>query len=262
MTSETMTKKSAWCLDTMKQIKERWADETDLESVMSKKWEHEIQSWFQWFETTYPEANDNKPLKLLRESKGRIDFRIFFIAFPIEAFLLMRVLAACYSVDKALCGFSSSSSTRLQKLQSMNKLEYLSSEELIDWWEVSLCELDELIKSQDSVSMSDTFQVADIMAANRTLQDMEDKLVIDCWPTMIEYWDVWQGVPGGIVEIERQIEKRTERLRLAADFLSTTFKNAKKRAESETLMKNTEAHAAGSRSREVVAEGWRLKILL
>ncbi len=262
MTSDAMTKKSARCLATMEHITERWSDETDLESIISKKWEHEIQSWFQWFETTYPEADGNKPLQLLSESKERIDFRLLFIAFPIEAFLLMRVLAACYSVDKALCGFSSPSSTRLQNLQSIDKLEYLSSEELIAWWEVSLCELDDLIKSQDTVSMSDTFQVADIMTANETLQEMEDKLMDDCWPTMLEHWEVWQGVPGGIVEIQRQIEKRTERLRLAADSLSITFKNAKKRARSETSRKNTEAHAAESRSREVVTEGWHLETLL
>lgn len=260
MTSDATTKKSDWCLNTMQEIKERWDDETDLELVISKKWEHEIQSWFQWFETTYPDADMNKPLQLLRESKERIDFRLLLIAFPIEAFILMRVLAACYSVDKAICGFSSSSSTRLQNLQSMNQLEYLSSEELIAWWEVSLCELDDLIKSQDSVSMSDTFLVADIMAANQTLQEMEDKLIEDCWPTMIEQWEVWRDIPGGIGEIQRQIEKRTERLRLAADSLTTTFENAKKRTGSETPMKNTEAHAAESRSREAVAEGIRRRI--
>jgi len=189
-------------------------------------------------------------------------FQTPFYRLSHPGFLTNASMAACYSVDKALCGFSSPSSTRLQNLQSMNKLEYLSSEELIAWWEVSLCKLDELIKSQDTVSMSDTFRVADIMTANQTLQEMEDKLAADCWPTMLEYWEVWQGVPGGIVEIERQIEKRTERLRLAAGSLNTTFENAKKRAGSETSMKNTEAHAAESRSREVVTEGWHLETLL
>lgn len=262
MTSDAMTKKSAWCLDTIKEITEYWGDETDTESVMSGKWEREIQSWFQWFKTTYPDADGNKPRQLLQESKERIDFRLFFIAFPIEAFLLMRVLDTCYTVDKALYGFSSPSSTRLQKLQSMDKLEYLSSEELIAWWEASLCELDELIKSHDSVSVSDTFQVADIETANQTLQEMVDKLRDDCWPTMMEYWSIWQEVPGGIMEIQRQIEKRAERLRLAAKSLSKSFKNAKKRAESETPTKKTEAYAAESRRREVVAEGWHLKTLL
>jgi hypothetical protein len=154
-----MTTKSVSCLDAIGDITERWYGENDPESAISKKLEHDIQSWFQWFETTYPRAVGNKPLELLEENKQPIDFRIFFIAFPIEVFILTRVLDACYSVDKALCGFSSLSSARLQDLQSMDKFEYLCSEELITWREVSFCELDELIKSQVSVSMSDTFQI-------------------------------------------------------------------------------------------------------
>jgi hypothetical protein len=262
MTLNATTKESAGYLATKKEITDYWADETDLQSVMSRKWEDEVHPWFQWFESTYPEADKtNQVFQLLKESKERMDFRLLFIAFPIQAFLLLRVLDACYSVDKAICGFSSPSSTQLQNLQSMNKLEYLCSEELIAWWEVSLCELDELIKTHDSVSMSDTLQVTNIMTANQTLQEMEIKLAENCWPDLEDHWDLWQGIPGEIMEIERQIGKRTELLRLAADSLNTNFKNAKKRARSETPMNNREAHTAGSRNREAVAEGWHLKSL-
>jgi hypothetical protein len=256
MTSDAMTEKSAWCLATIEEVTNSWANEADLESIISKKWEQEIQSWFQWFETTYPDADNNKEDQLLQESKGWLDFRLLFIRFPTETYLLMRKLDACYAVDKALCGFSSPSSTWLQKLQNMDKLEYLSSEELIVWWEVSLCELDELIKSREAVSVSDTFQVTDIVTANRTLQDMMYKLGIGCWPSFKEYYKIWQGVPGGVEEIERQVEKRAERLRLAADSLSKSFEDATKRAKSKTSMKKTEVHmAAESRSREAIDKG-------
>jgi hypothetical protein len=258
-----MTKKSAWCLDTIEEVKTCLGDEADLETIISKKWEQEIQSWFQWFETTYPDEDGNKHLQLLQESKERVDFRLLFIAFPIGTFLLMRALDACYAVDKALCGFSSPSSTRLQKLQSMDKLEYLSSEELIVWWEVSLCELDELIKSRESVSVSDTFQVTDIVTANQTLQDMVYELGVNCWPSLKEHYKIWQGVPGGVEEIERQVEKRAERLRLAANSLSKSFENATKRAKLETPTNKTEVHAAAeSRSREAIDEGGHLGALL
>ncbi|KAE9377622.1 hypothetical protein N431DRAFT_365445 [Stipitochalara longipes BDJ] len=261
MTSGARTKKSAWYLETIEHITNCVGDEEDLETIISKKWEQEIHSWFQWFETTYPDADGNKHLQLLQESKERVDFRLLFIAFPIETFSLIPILDACYAVDKALCGFSSLSSTRLQKLQTMDKLEYLSSEELTVWWEESLCELDELIKSRESVSVSDTFRVADILTANQTLQNMVYKLGVDCWPSLKEHYKIWQEVPGGVGEIERQVEKRVERLRLAADSLSKSLEHATKREKSETPTTKTEVHAAAeSRSREAINEGIRQRI--
>jgi len=179
----------------------------------------------------------------------------------MEAFLLVRVLDACYTVDKALCGFSSASSTQIQKLQSIDKLEYLSSEELIAWWEVSLCELDELIKSRESVSVSDSFRLADIVTANRTLQEALNRLVGDCWTPLREHPQVWEGLLRGVEDIERQIEKRAERLRVAAKVVEKSFEALKKRTKSGRPTEKTGTHTAEPRSPEAIDEGGHLGTL-
>ena len=96
----------------------------------SKTFEREIKSWLQWFTDTYPNTG---PMTLFRDSKGKTDFRIFFLAYPGPDFALVRVLDACYAVDEAICGTCTSALAKVKTLWSMDRFEYLSSEELIRW---------------------------------------------------------------------------------------------------------------------------------
>jgi hypothetical protein len=260
MTSAAMTsdpEESRWfrsAAETLKLIRRYYEDESE-ERIVSQKWEREIQSWHQWFETTYPGVDANEDRRLVEKNKGKMDFRLFLHAYSIEAFALIRVLDACYAVDTALCGLSLSTSEQIKKLQSMHVLEYLNSEELISWWEVSLCELDELIKSRESVSLSDNFRVSDIQNANHRLQEHVGNLYDNCWVNLREDLALHDAFFRGFEDLESRIEKRAERLNAATNFLDRSLKAAKIRADAGGRTKTTETSAFQRRSSHDIDEG-------
>jgi hypothetical protein len=51
-----------------------------LEWTMSKKLELQVISWHNWFSETHP---NDRPARIFNSKESNLDFRIFFLAFPI-----------------------------------------------------------------------------------------------------------------------------------------------------------------------------------
>jgi hypothetical protein len=115
-------------------IRERYGNGNE-ESPVTRTFERELQLWYQWFVDAYPNAGSLAVLERLENSQQSPDFRVVILACPEIGFSLLRALDACYAVDKAMCGTSTSALAKVKTLQSMERFEYLNSVELIEWWE-------------------------------------------------------------------------------------------------------------------------------
>jgi len=129
----------------------RWYDRKYSEAawdIYSNDWELRIFEWHQaWhaahqtaLQETNPKFNTNPQLENLPLGK-------FFLAHPIAGFSLWRVLQACYSLDRAVCG----DTDEVASWQEFVPFKYLKADKIDLKWQKEL----ELLKQQSTSSQLD-----------------------------------------------------------------------------------------------------------
>ena len=134
----------------------KWYDKQysdDALDIYSKEWQDRIHAWNQAWYDAYHEACQ---LALDRSSKTltteelfeSLDFGIFFLAHPVAAFSLWKVLQASYELDRAVCG----DTDQVALWQELPPFKYLKDEAIQQKWDFEI----ELLKQQ-TMSSGATF---------------------------------------------------------------------------------------------------------
>src|SRR5205085_946819 len=104
----------------------------------SKSLERRVSSWCAWFKKTYPSED---PIRLSESQKWDVDFRIFFLVYPIPGAAFLRFVDSCYEVDELLCGTSEAGLRKIEEWRTMDQFKYLLSNDPPKQWEAELCKL-------------------------------------------------------------------------------------------------------------------------
>lgn len=107
----------------------RYSDEAL--DIYSKEWQQRILEWHGAYQLAIRDANESLTSDELLES---LDFGKFFLAHPIAAFSLWRVLQACYELDRAVCG----DTDEVTLWERMAPFKYLKDENIRLRWKTEL----------------------------------------------------------------------------------------------------------------------------
>src|SRR5205809_5513639 len=208
------------------EIVECFADDWDSEEfewANSETLEEQVTSWCTWFTDNHPP--DAEPDKIAYAKQWDVDFRIFFIAFPAPGAYLLRLVNACYGIDKAICGVSSITSQEVEKWRDMNHFEYLRSEDLISRWKIGLCQLQDDIDQDNSSRLANLIRVQDIEAAAAAL---DDALKNDFWDNVFTNFTENSGWPSSS-KLERRIDARQRLISISVATLKESVRAARER---------------------------------
>jgi hypothetical protein len=186
---------------------------------LPNNFERELKSWLQWFTDNYP---DRSPMTVLEDTMEQADFRVFFLTYPRSGFSLVRVLEACYYIDKAIYGTSTS---KPKTLQNMDRFEYLRSEELIMGWETALCQLEDEIEHKDLGLLLVTRRVQAVANGARALEMEAKNLNERCWEIIRDHKNDGDPIPGNLDGVEDNIWRRATLLNTAAEILQKSLQN-------------------------------------
>jgi len=224
-----------------------WYENTD-DPIFTKSHKQKIQSWIQWFEDTYPTMD---PTAVLEGNMDTADFRVFFLAYPIPGFALVRVLDAYHSIDKALCGTSTSALERVKRWWNMDQFKYLSSDDHRIWWEAALCELNDAIEDGDTGNLRVTLQFNRVIDGARRLNILLD----DMDNHFRMYLRDESEMPEDYEEINSSIEDNAALMATSAEALTKSFEQAKLRGGTREQMENTKDSGANFRNQDITNEG-------
>lgn len=118
--------------------------------------------------------------------KWDVDFRIFFLAFPIPGARLLRFVDACYEVDKTIYSASTAGLRKIEKWRNMDPFKYILSEELIARWKKDLCQLLDDIDYDTGNRLSNALQVQAIASGFYGIDHVLDADFMDCVFTTVE----------------------------------------------------------------------------
>jgi hypothetical protein len=225
----------------------------DIDGLPITKANHDkIRSWVQWFESTYPTM---EPDAVLESTKDAIDFRVFFLTYPIPGFALLRVTDACYHIDKALCGTSASALERVEKMWNMDQFKYLSSEDHTLWWQAALCELNDSIEDGNSGDLRVILQLQKVVRGAEWLKSLCDELDEDCWIFFRESPADEESVQMGYEAVQASIYGRDTLLSTSAESLNNSFEKAKLQSATRGKMEAGQNSWANIQVRDVANEG-------
>jgi len=137
----------------------------EIIDIYSPEWQQRIASWHDWFKASVQDLTGSS------SSFEDIDFRVFFLAHPIAAFALWRLLQACYEIDRAVCGTSVEALDEIAEWQQLKPFRYLKSEEVRGRWMVELRLLKEQIEEGYLVEEALKVRIYDILRGVERLED-------------------------------------------------------------------------------------------
>jgi hypothetical protein len=140
-----------------------------LEWALSQTLKQQVTSWCTWFTDNHPPGS--QPREIADAKQWDVDFRVFFIAFPISGARLLRLAEACYGIDRALCGATTITSQEAKTWRKMDQFEYIMSEDLISRWKIGLCQFQEAIEQDPSSELAISIRVRDLRVAASALVD-------------------------------------------------------------------------------------------
>jgi hypothetical protein len=209
----------------LKEIRDSFQDEEESgwqEWTWSEALALKITTWDSWFWEKH--ALGNNPEKVASEKYWDIDFRIFFLAYPFPGSYLLRLVEACYEIDKAMCGMAHITSKQVEKGKDMDPLLYLMSEDLISLWKMDLCQLQDDIDNDRSSRLACFVRVQDIGAA---ADEFMDCLNHDFWTNVITTMEE-NGWPAPY-KLQKRIEARESLVSLSLEALRESVQAARKR---------------------------------
>jgi hypothetical protein len=184
-----------------------------------------------------------------------VDIRLLIRGHSRAGYAILLFLEACYAVDKALCARDSEALAKVKMWhmpQEMRAYSYLLSNEMIQWWETELAELENEIKSPLSNRISLSWRIMDLnkcLAKLEAAMEIGDGIEGNIWTTMGE---INQTVPpAGVGEA---IYGRADRLRSSIKILRKTLKRSEKgdfASDTNPLASHTSVESGGKSFNEI-----------
>jgi hypothetical protein len=173
------------------------------------------------------------------------------LACPEFGFCLLRTLDACYAVDKAMCGTSSSAISKIKTLRTMDRFEYLNSDELIEWWEAVFCQLDDEIGRGDSSLLSITLRVDAILEGSERLGDEAEFL-----DEMKEIYALGEvPLEDHLESVFKSILRRRRLLDTSSEILRKSLEKSKRRDGGGEQDEKTKKFRTNFRGQDIINEG-------
>jgi hypothetical protein len=145
-----------------------------LEWANSKALKDRVTSWCKRFADKYPSGTS---LTGLANSKQwDVEFWIFFLAYPTSGADLLRFVDACYAVDKAICGTSTTGQKEIEKWRDIDPFNYILMEDLTARWEADLCQLLDDIEHDNGNRLANFLRV---QAISRAIAELDEVLSND-----------------------------------------------------------------------------------
>lgn len=135
----------------------------DALDIYSKEWHERIRAWNKtWVEAHQLAIDKSNEALTIDELLESLDFGIFFLAHPIAAFSLWRVLQASYELDRAVCG----DTTQVTLWEDMPPFRYLKDQGIQQKWNSEIEQLKEQMKRPSSRfgKQSSKFRMYEILA--------------------------------------------------------------------------------------------------
>lgn len=145
----------------------RYSDEAL--DIYSKEWQNRILIWHEAHQRAIKDINQSLTSEELLET---LHFGNFFLAHPIAAFSLWRVLQACYELDRAVCG----NTEEVASWQSLPPFKYLRDSSIQLRWRTELENLKQQIKSNRSTSAKETWELK-LYGIWLAVEDVEREIV-------------------------------------------------------------------------------------
>lgn len=153
-----------------------------LEWALSQTLKQQVTLWCTWFTDNHPPGS--QPREIADAKQWDVDFRVFFITFPISGARLLRLAEACYGIDRALCGATTITSQEAKMWRKMDQFEYIMSEDLISRWKIGLCQFQEAIEQDPSSELAISIRVHDLRVA---VSALVDALQNDFWDDVLTH---------------------------------------------------------------------------
>ena len=137
-----------------------------LEWAMSKKLELQVTSQHNQFSKAHP---NDRLAQMFNGKESNVDFRVFFLAFPIIGAHFLQVVEACCDIDTAFYKSSEVVLENIKKQRDMDQFSYLKWGDVIHWWGTEFAQLQQDINSERPNRLLNSLKVKKIKAAMSAL---------------------------------------------------------------------------------------------
>jgi hypothetical protein len=217
--------------DIISDICELYENRDDPESwewANSKTLENQVTSWCKRFTDKYPSGTS---LTGLANSKQwNVEFWIFFLAYPTSGADLLRFVDACYAVDKAICGTSTTRQKEIEKWRDIDPFNYILMEDLTARWEADLCQLLDDIEHDNGNRLANFLRVR---AISRATAELEGVLSNDFADYVFTYMSEEASWPYPFT-LEKMIHTRQLILETSIKSLAISVSQAEERWQTNT----------------------------